>query len=77
MEKSIIVKDGTSKSQLNKAIRIYEKMLDTNVLKMFVNEKHTYSLVECSGNDIKIWQGNVEDFIKEVNVYKMTLVSIF
>lgn len=77
MKKIIIIRDGTSESQLNKAIRIYEKMLDTTVLKMFVHENHIYSLVEFCGNDIEIWSGNVDDFIKEVNVYKMTLVNIF
>ena len=85
MEKSIKIQDGTSKSQLIKAIRNYEKMHNTTVLKIFVFKDHHYQLVDFNGITITIWEGFIDDFINSITTRlegkyytsTMTLVDIF
>lgn len=77
MKKQIIIKDGTSKSQLNKAIKNYENCVRTTVLKFYVHEDHTYILIDFDGIIVSKWHGNVDDFINEVNASKMKLADIF
>lgn len=76
METLIIIKDGTSKTQLCKAIKNYEKHLKTTVLKFFVDSEHNYILVDFNGIIISKWFGNVDEFINEVNVDKMRLLDL-
>ena len=77
MKKQIIIKDGTSKSQLTKAIKNFEACANTTVLKIYINEDHMYTLVEFNGISVTKWCGIVDEFITEVDASKMNLVYMF
>ena len=64
MKVSIIIEDGTSKSQLIKAIRDYATKTECTVLRMDVFEDHTYALVEFDGIVVTMWYGNIDNFIR-------------
>ena len=75
MKKNITIKDGTSKSQLMKAIKNYETELHTTVLIVFVATTHILLLTEFDGIDVGKWKCNVDDFINGVYVSKMELIN--
>ena len=77
MKKQIIIKDGTSKSQLTKAIKNFETCANATVLKFYIHEDHGYTLVEFDGISVTKWSGIVDEFIDGVDVSKMNLVDIF
>ena len=64
MQVSISIEDGTSKSQLIKAIRDYATKSECSVLRMYVFEDHTYTLVEFNGIVVTMWYGNIDSFIR-------------
>ena len=64
MNVSIIIKDGTSKSRLIKAIRDYATKYRCTVLRMYVFGDHTYTLVEFDGIVVTMWYGNIDNFIR-------------
>ena len=66
MKKCIDIKDGTSKSQLLKAIKNYEKMNNTTVLKISIFKDHHYHLVDYNGINVTRWDGLIDDFINNV-----------
>ena len=76
MEKYIVIKDGTSKSQLIKAIENYEKMINTTVLKIYVHEDHNYRLVDFNGITVAKWGGVIDDFINNATS-TMKIIDIF
>lgn len=76
MEKYIVIKDGTSKSQLMKAIENYESIYRSTVLKIYVHENHNYSLVDFDGISITKWGGVIDDFINNVTSTK-ELIDMF
>lgn len=77
MKKQIIIKDGTSKSQLTKAIKNFEACANATVLKFYIHEDHVYTLVEFDGISVTKWRGIVDEFINGVDTSKMDLVDIF
>ena len=77
MKKHIIIKDGTIKSQLNKAIKNFEACSNTTVLKFYIHEDHVYTLVDFDGIAVTKWRGIVDEFIDGADVSKMDLVDIF
>ena len=77
MEKRIVIKDGTSKAQLTKAIKNFEACTDTTVLKIFICENHMYNLIEFDGISVAKWGGFIDDFMNEVEFTKMTLIDLF
>lgn len=76
MKKSITIKDGTSKSQLLKAIQEYEDTVHTTVLSVVVHTGHMYTLIEFDGISVGKWIGDVDDFINEGKTALMTLVQV-
>ena len=76
MEKYIVIKDGTSKSQLIKAIENFEKMYNTTVLKIYVHEDHNYRLVDFNGITVTKWGGIIDDFINNAAAIKK-IIDIF
>ena len=76
MEKSIVIKDGTSKAQLIKAIRNFETALGTTVLIMHVHDNHYYTLIEFDGISVSKWIGIIDEFIEGVDNSKMILEEI-
>ena len=74
MIKSIEINDGTSKAQLIKAIENFEREYHVTVLKVEVNRKHEYRLVEFDGKIVSEWGGIVDDFINGAEISRMRLV---
>ena len=64
MKVSISIEDGTSKTQLIKAIRDYATKTECTVLRVNVFEDHTYILVEFDGIVVTMWYGNIDNFIR-------------
>ena len=64
MNVSISIEDGTSKSQLIKAIRDYATKSRCTVLRITVFEDHTYTLLEFDGIVVTRWYGNIDNFIR-------------
>lgn len=64
MKVSISIEDGTSKAQLVKAIREFESHSDCSVLRMYVFDDHTYTVVEFNGIVVTMWYGNIDNFIR-------------
>ena len=64
MKVSITIEDGTSKSQLIKAIRDYATKSRCTVLRITVFEDHTYTLLEFDGIVVTRWYGNIDNFIR-------------
>ena len=75
MKVSISIEDGTSKSQLIKAIRDYATKTECTVLRMNVFEDHTFALVEFDGIVVTMWYGNIDDFI-HCDFSTMRIISI-
>lgn len=76
MEKKISIYDGTSKSQLMKAIKNHENTLNITILVAFVSTEHILIITEFDGICVTKWRCNVDDFINGVNVSKMDLIGI-
>ena len=65
MKVSISIEDGTSKSQLIKAIRDYATKSRCTVLRMNVFEDHTYTLLEFDGIVVtRLYGKNIDNFIR-------------
>ena len=77
MEKNIVIKDGTSRAQLFKAIIEFENITKTTVLIVNVYKDHSYILIEFDGIVVTKWSGNVDDFIKKNAHSKMSIVEFF
>ena len=75
MNKSIIIKDGTSKAQLMKAIKDFEKEYNVTVLKMVVEENHHYKLAEFDGSIFTLWSGEVDIFLNNIDFRYMRFES--
>lgn len=75
MEKNISIKDGTSKSQLMKAIKNHENTLNITILVAFVSTEHILRITEFDGICVTKWSCNVDDFINRVDVSKMELIG--
>ena len=72
----IIVKDRTNISLLYRAIKNFETQLNTSILNFYVGEDHFYTLVEFDGISARKWRGNIDEFIKGVDVSRMELVDM-
>lgn len=73
---SIIIKDGTSESQLLKAIHEYEALAETSVLSVEVYPNHLYTLVEFDGYSVGKWIGNVDEFINDGKISQMSIIEV-
>lgn len=75
MNKAIIIKDGTSKSQLMKSIKDFEKEYNVTVLKMSVEENHHYKLATFDGSIFTLWCGEVDIFLNNIDFRYMRIES--
>lgn len=77
IETRISIKDGTSYAQLYKAIKVFEEMVNTKVLKVFVS-KYGMSLVEFDGITVGKWTcKDVQAFLIKPSMNLIELVEQF
>ena len=74
-EKYIIIEDGTSKSQLMKAIKDFEDEYKVTVLKFVVAKNHVYRLVVFDSVNVSLWRGDIDIFLNDIDHRKMYFVE--
>lgn len=74
-KKYIIIEDGTSKSQLMKAIKDFEDEYKVTVLKFAVAKNHMYRLVAFDSVNVSLWRGDIDIFLNDIDNRKMYFVE--
>ena len=67
---NITIKDGTSKAQIVKAIRIFENVHKSNVISLYVATNHRFVLIDYDGISVSKWYGKIDEFIAEDTDYQ-------